>query len=141
MGELVPMRSTSGWVEPLVESSDNGRRVDERPVNERRISERRVVEPLWREATGAVFRDRRHQRGETLSQTAGRAGVSTQYLSEVERGRKDASSEVISAVAGALDLTLLDLTVGVSRRLSRSRVSAPARPSARRPRGPLALAA
>ena len=46
------------------------------------------------------------------------AGVSTQYLSEVERGRKEPSSEVIGAVAGALGLRLVDLTTRVSRRLS-----------------------
>ena len=40
---------------------------------------------------------------------AKRAGVSPQYLSEVERGCKDASSEVLAAVAGALDLTVLQL--------------------------------
>jgi transcriptional regulator with XRE-family HTH domain len=114
MGDLLPMRPASEQTESL--------------------------EPLWREATGAVLRDRRHRRGETLSETAGRAGVSTQYLSEVERGRKDASSEVISAVAGALGLTLLDLTLGVARRLGHEPMRQPARPSVR-PRGPLALAA
>ncbi|WP_413453080.1 helix-turn-helix domain-containing protein [Georgenia sp. 1P01AC] len=41
---------------------------------------------------------------------AARAGVSPQYLSEVERGRKEPSSEVLAAVAGALDLTLADVT-------------------------------
>jgi transcriptional regulator with XRE-family HTH domain len=76
-----------------------------------------TVEPLWRELTGDLLRERRHERGERLRETAGRAGISTQYLSEIERGRKDPSSEVLSAVAGALDLTLLDLTVGVARRL------------------------
>ena len=103
--------------------------------------EPRHVEPLLREVTGQLLRERRHDRGETLSETAGRAGVSTQYLSEVERGRKDASSEVISAVAGALDLRLLDLTVGVARRLSVASLpvtsAAPSRPYG----GPLALAA
>ncbi|WP_432477823.1 helix-turn-helix domain-containing protein [Nocardioides sp. GXQ0305] len=89
-----------------------------RPVVEPGSSEPRAVEPLWREAVGQLLRDRRHERGEKLSETAGRAGVSTQYLSEVERGRKEPSSEVLSAVAGALDLTLLDLTAGVARRLS-----------------------
>ena len=61
---------------------------------------------------------------------AGDAGVSTQYLSEIERGRKEPSSEVIEAVGGALGLRLVDLTTRVSRRLA-----------ATQPRGPLALAA
>jgi transcriptional regulator with XRE-family HTH domain len=57
---------------------------------------------------------------------AGEAGVSTQYLSEVERGRKEPSSEVLGAVAGALGLRLVDLTVRVSRTLRAE--SAPSRP-------------
>jgi transcriptional regulator with XRE-family HTH domain len=100
------------------------------------------TEPLWRELTGEVLRERRHERGEKLSETAGRAGISTQYLSELERGRKDPSSEVLSAVVGALDLTLRDLTVGVVRRLH---VVPDFPPPSRREvgpvRGPLALAA
>ena len=56
--------------------------------------------------------------GRTLADVGQEAGVSTQYLSEVERGRKEPSSEVIGAVAGALGLRLVDLTTRVSRRLS-----------------------
>lgn len=41
-----------------------------------------------------------------MAETARRAGISTQYLSEIERGRKDASSEIIAAVAGALGYSL-----------------------------------
>ena len=67
-------------------------------------------EPLWREALGQRLRALRRDRGEKLTETAGRAGVSPQYLSEVERGRKDPSSEMIAALAGALDTTLIDLT-------------------------------
>lgn len=94
-----------------------------------------TLEPLWRELVGDQLRRRRHRRGETLGEVAERAGISTQYLSEVERGLKDPSSELLSAVAGALDLTILDLSVGVARRLGAGsrRTSAP--------RGPLALAA
>ena len=54
-------------------------------------------------------------RGERLADVAERAGVSTQYLSEVERGLKDPSSEILSAVAGALDLTVRQLSVRVAR--------------------------
>jgi transcriptional regulator with XRE-family HTH domain len=100
------------------------------------------AEPLWRDLAGDVLRERRHERGETLSDTAARAGVSTQYLSEIERGRKDPSSEVLSAVAGALGLTLLDLTIGVARRLNVVPTSvAPVGSGAGDLRGPLALAA
>lgn len=74
-------------------------------------------EPLWRVVLGDQLRRLRHARGETLAETAGRAGVSPQYLSEVERGLKEPSSEMIAAMAGALDTTLVDLTSGVAQRL------------------------
>ncbi|GAA4171867.1 helix-turn-helix transcriptional regulator [Gryllotalpicola koreensis] len=95
-------------------------------------------QPLWRHMLGDRFRALRHGRGETLNETARRAGVSTQYLSEIERGAKEPSSEVIAAVADALDVTLLDLTVAVAEGL-RATQSAPVHA----PRGPsmFALAA
>lgn len=71
-------------------------------------------EPLWRDVLGAQLRRTRHDRGERLADTAERAGVSPQYLSEMERGLKEPSSEMIAAVAGALDLTLVDLTLAVA---------------------------
>jgi transcriptional regulator with XRE-family HTH domain len=76
-------------------------------------------EPLWRDAVGKELRDERQSAGRTLADVAGRAGVSTQYLSEVERGLKEPSSEVLGAVAGALGLRLVDLTSRVSRQLTR----------------------
>jgi transcriptional regulator with XRE-family HTH domain len=72
------------------------------------------IEPLWRHMLGDRLRTLRHDRGETLGETAARAGVSPQYLSEMERGAKEPSSEMIAAVAGALDVTLLDLTLAVA---------------------------
>ena len=91
----------------------------------------RTPEPLWREAVGSELRRERLDAGRTLGDVAERAGISVQYLSEMERGLKDPSSELLGAVAGALGLQLVDLTVRVSRSLR-----ATARPS-----GPLALAA
>jgi hypothetical protein len=76
------------------------------------------LQPLWREAVGDVLRTARHERGDRLTDTARRSGVSPQYLSEMERGLKDPSSEMIAAVAGALDLTLVDLTRAVTERLA-----------------------
>jgi transcriptional regulator with XRE-family HTH domain len=67
-------------------------------------------EPLWREVLGHRLRALRQDQRETLSETAGRAGISPQYLSEVERGRKEPSSEMIAALAGALGITLTELT-------------------------------
>ena len=102
---------------------------------------RRPAEPLWREAAGGVLREQRHHLGQTLAEVAGRAGISVQYLSEIERGRKEPSSEVLGAVSGALHLTLVDVTRLVLRRLAplglTSRQSGPFD----RPSGPVALAA
>lgn len=75
-------------------------------------------EPLWRHFVGRQLRTIRRERGETLGRVAERAGVSPQYLSEIERGRKEPSSEVLAAVTGALEITLLDLTLAVAGDLS-----------------------
>ena len=75
-------------------------------------------DPLWRHLLGGSMRDRRKALGDTLDDVAHRAGVSPQYLSEIERGLKEPSSEVGAAVSGALGASLLDLTLDVARTLS-----------------------
>src|SRR3954452_5667181 len=75
-------------------------------------------EPLGGEAVGQQLRDERSRRGERIADVAGRAGVSPQYLSELERGRKDPSSEVLSAVSGALGLSVVALTQRAGQRLA-----------------------
>ncbi len=67
------------------------------------------VEPLWRESVGRELRHERHASGRRLVDVAEGAGVSPQYLSEVERGLKDPSSELLAAMAGALGLSVADL--------------------------------
>ncbi|TDD80676.1 XRE family transcriptional regulator [Actinomadura darangshiensis] len=94
---------------------------------------RRAAEPLWRDALGRCLRRLRLERGEILTETARRAGVSPQYLSEMERGVKEPSSEMIAAVAGALDVTLADLTLEIATGLL-------AAPAAAAPAGPTAYA-
>ncbi len=74
-------------------------------------------EPLWRECVGETLRDERGDRAERLADVANRAGVAPQYLSEVERGLKDPSSEVLAAVAGALGLTVQEIASRASRRM------------------------
>jgi DNA-binding XRE family transcriptional regulator len=90
-----------------------------------------VREPLWRNVLGEQLRRLRHERGHTLTDTAARAGVSPQYLSEMERGVKEPSSEMIAAVAGALDTTLIDLTSAVAERLRTIRSFAASGPRCR----------
>lgn len=55
--------------------------------------ERVKPDPLWREVLGRKLRAVREDRGARLVDVAARAGISPQYLSEIERGRKEPSSE------------------------------------------------
>jgi len=100
--------------------------------------EHRAQEPLWREVLGQRLRVLRQEQRETLAETAGRAGVSPQYLSEVERGRKEPSSEMIAALAGALGTTLTGLTEQVAGDLRRQQVTSRGRVTRSRASGPRA---
>jgi helix-turn-helix protein len=66
-------------------------------------------EPLWRDVVGDVLRRERLAQERTLKDVADAARISMPYLSELERGRKEASSEVLAAAARALGLGLTDL--------------------------------
>lgn len=61
---------------------------------------------LLREVIGDVLRRARIEQGRTLREVSDSARVSLGYLSEVERGRKEASSELLNAICGALDVPL-----------------------------------
>ena len=58
---------------------------------------------LIRQEIGDVLRDFRQRQNQTLRQVASRANVALGYLSEIERGQKEASSEILSSLAEALD--------------------------------------
>ena len=72
-------------------------------------SGRAGAKPLWRHALGEVLRGERLEQERILTEVAATAGVSPQYLSEIERGRKEPSSEVLGSVAEALGLDLVDV--------------------------------
>ncbi len=101
----------------------------EQPAQQPSLQEPSLQEPLWREVLGQRLRALRLEQQETLAETAGRAGISPQYLSEIERGRKEPSSEMIAALAGALGITLIRLTEQVVGDLRRQQAIAPARAS------------
>ncbi|GIF05703.1 helix-turn-helix domain-containing protein [Actinoplanes siamensis] len=65
--------------------------------------------PLLRRVIGSVLRRVRQRQGRTLKEVAADAGVSLPYLSEVERGTKEASSEILAAICRALGLPMTDL--------------------------------
>jgi transcriptional regulator with XRE-family HTH domain len=64
---------------------------------------------LWRHVVGDVLRRERQAQERTLKDVAETARISMPYLSEIERGRKEPSSEVLAAAARALGLSLADL--------------------------------
>ncbi|KJL44296.1 MULTISPECIES: helix-turn-helix domain-containing protein [Microbacterium] len=73
---------------------------------------------LVRQEIGEVLRDFRQQKGRTLRQVASRASVALGYLSEVERGQKEASSEILASVAEALDVPISIIMREVGDRIS-----------------------
>jgi transcriptional regulator with XRE-family HTH domain len=73
---------------------------------------------LVRQEIGDVLRDLRQQKGRTLRQVAGRASVALGYLSEVERGQKEASSEILASVAEALDVPISTIMREVGERIA-----------------------
>lgn len=77
---------------------------------------------LLREVIGDVLRQARTGQGRTLREVSDDARVSLGYLSEVERGRKEASSELLSAICGALDVPLSRVLSDAGEELARQEV-------------------
>ena len=73
---------------------------------------------LVRQEIGDVLRDVRQRKGHTLRQVASRASVALGYLSEVERGQKEASSEILASVAEALEVPISFIMREVADRLA-----------------------
>jgi transcriptional regulator with XRE-family HTH domain len=71
-----------------------------------RIKEDSAMAVLLREVIGDVLRRARTSQGRTLREVSDSARVSLGYLSEVERGRKEASSELLTAICTALDVPM-----------------------------------
>lgn len=92
---------------------------------------------LLRRVIGAVLRRVRLRQRRTLREVAQEAGVSLAYLSEIERGRKEVSSEVLAAICAALGLRLMDLLDEAREELSRLERGPATVPSWRRGGRPL----
>jgi transcriptional regulator with XRE-family HTH domain len=75
--------------------------------------------PVLRQVVGEALRGLRLRQRRTLREVSTSARVSLGYLSEVERGQKEPSSELLAAIAGALDVELSELFQEVSVALSR----------------------
>lgn len=79
---------------------------------------------LLRRLLGDVLRRQRQRQGRTLREVSSSARVSLGYLSEVERGQKEASSELLSAICDALDVRMSELMREVSDELSLAELAA-----------------
>lgn len=66
-------------------------------------------EPRLRDVIGDVLREERREQDRTLADVADDANVSLPYLSEVERGRKDVSSDVLHSICDALEVPLAEV--------------------------------
>lgn len=88
---------------------------------------------LMRRLLGEVLRRRRTAQGRTLREVAASARVSLGYLSEVERGRKEASSELLAAICAALGLPMSAVMREVSDELARAEAAAVGALAARQP--------
>nr|WP_028660953.1 helix-turn-helix transcriptional regulator [Nocardioides insulae] len=69
---------------------------------------------LFRRLLGEVLRSQRMERGMTLREVSAEARVSLGYISEIERGHKEASSELLASLCSALDVPLSQVLVEVS---------------------------
>lgn len=73
---------------------------------------------LLRRELGDVLREERQHQGRTLREVSSSASVSLGYLSEVERGEKEASSELLGSICGALGVPLSAVLREVSTRVA-----------------------
>lgn len=76
---------------------------------------------LLRQVLGAQLRHHRTEQSRTLRDVSRKAQISLAYLSEIERGQKEASSELLAAICAALDVQLAALLRGASYTLDQSR--------------------
>src|SRR4028118_349407 len=75
---------------------------------------------LVRDLIGESLREERMAQGKTLREVSKLARVSLGYLSEVERGQKEASSELLASICGALDVSLSSVLHRVSERVAQA---------------------
>src|SRR5512145_28154 len=79
---------------------------------------------LLRRLLGDVLRRHRQGQGRTLREVSASARVSLGYLSEVERGQKEASSELLAAICQALDVPMSEVLREVSDEMARAELAA-----------------
>jgi transcriptional regulator with XRE-family HTH domain len=83
-----------------------------------KLAQKGVRMPILRNELGDVLRDARLTQGKTLRDISSEARVSLGYLSEVERGQKEASSELLASICVALDVPMSTVLREVSDRFA-----------------------
>jgi hypothetical protein len=111
---LPPPRAQRSYPERVSSHAQHQARVIPLPPpgdrnKEPQVKDPHVKDPLWRHIVGDVLRRERLAQERRLKDVSEAARISMPYLSEIERGRKEASSEVLAAAAHALGLGLADL--------------------------------
>lgn len=84
-----------------------------------------MADVLLREMVGETLRELRVAESMTLREVSAKARVSLGYLSEVERGQKEASSELLNAICGALRVELSEVLRLTSHRVQTREVVTP----------------
>lgn len=95
---------------------------------------------LVRRLLGDVLRQTRLEQGRTLREVSAAARVSLGYISEIERGQKEASSECLAAICGALEVPLSAVLAEVSHEMAREEAALARVPSLPIPSEPVAAA-
>jgi transcriptional regulator with XRE-family HTH domain len=97
--------------------------------------------PLLRQVIGETLRSRRLGQQRTLREVSGEARVSLGYLSEVERGQKEPSSELLAAICEALGVELAEILDEVSLMLRLADLTEVSRAGSAHDAGPVLSAA
>jgi transcriptional regulator with XRE-family HTH domain len=106
------------------ESTTGTNRGSVMPANQPGHSGGGAAMPLLREMLGGALRARRQEQSRTLREVSQAARVSLGYLSEVERGQKEASSELLQSICDALEVSLAQLLRDVSDDLALAELTA-----------------
>ena len=105
MNDVMATTTTLNY-QPVTTRAEDGAR-----ENSAKKAQTKVREPLLREALGMSLRAFRADKGVTLRELANEARVSPGYISELERGRKEVSSELLASVCHALEVSVSDVLI------------------------------
>lgn len=125
------LRDIGGSARPPADCGNQPHRRRRSPDDDCEVDKEFLMAALVREVVGDVLRGARMSQGRTLREVSDSARVSLGYLSEIERGRKEPSSELLSAICTALQLPLSVVLIDAGERMARQERLARATPAGR----------